>query len=111
MHAWPRGGSCGSIPQVCQNLLNGRPAALPDPLAPYALATGHWGPAAVLKENEPVIAACLARITYMGPAVTGLVGQFLADGGSRGGKHWDWSALMERPREFSPVSGKPDPSD
>jgi len=52
-----------------------------------------------------------ARTMNVSLPVTGLVGQFLADVEAMGGKDWDWSALMERQRRFSPVSGNPDPTD
>jgi len=52
-----------------------------------------------------------ARAMDVSLPVTGLVGQFLADVQAMGGEHWDWSALMERQRRFSPVSGSTDSDD
>lgn len=52
-----------------------------------------------------------ARAMNVGLPVTGLVGQFLADVEAMGGENWDWSALMERQRKFSPVSGSTDSDD
>lgn len=52
-----------------------------------------------------------ARAMDVSLPVTGLVGQFLADVQAMGGEHWDWSALMERQRRFSPVSGSGDSDD